>query len=47
MGELGTKTLSGLGLNIARYNVGASRWNQTASGGRMVVSGSIQPWKRI
>ncbi|MFJ7063089.1 hypothetical protein ACIQVA_36405 [Streptomyces microflavus] len=39
--KLGTKTLSGLGLNIARYNVGASSWNQAVSGGRMVVSGSI------
>ncbi|MFJ4972835.1 glycoside hydrolase [Streptomyces sp. NPDC088755] len=41
------KSLPGLGLNIARYNAGASSWNQTASGDRMVVSGSIQPWKRI
>ncbi|MFZ4276699.1 glycoside hydrolase [Streptomyces arboris] len=43
----GGKSLPGLGLNIARYNAGASSWNQTASGDRMVVSNYIQPWKRI
>ncbi|MFD5567601.1 glycoside hydrolase [Streptomyces cadmiisoli] len=41
------KSIPGLGLNIARYNAGASSWNQTASGDRMVVSSGIEPWKRI
>ncbi|MEW2811152.1 glycoside hydrolase [Streptomyces massasporeus] len=41
------QSLPGLGFSIARYNAGASSWNQTASGDRMVVSDNIQPWKRI
>ncbi len=40
------RTLPGLGMTIARYNVGASSWNDI-DGRRMVVSKNIQPFRQI
>ncbi|WP_329598418.1 beta-1,6-galactanase [Streptomyces pseudovenezuelae] len=39
-------TLPGLGLNIARYNLGASSWN-TVNGESMVASANIPAFKQI
>jgi O-glycosyl hydrolase len=39
-------TLPGLGLNIARYNLGGSSWN-TVSGESMVASANIPSYKQI
>lgn len=40
------KTLPGLGLNIARYNLGACSWN-TVGGAAMVASANIPGFKQI
>ena len=44
--SLGDQTLPGLGMTIARYNLGASSWNEI-DGRKMVVSKIIQPFRQI
>lgn len=44
--EINGQTLPGLGMTIARYNAGASSWNEI-DGRRMVVSKNILPFRQI
>ena len=44
--NIGQYTLPGLGMNIARYNTGASSFN-TVNGSKMVPSPNIPSWKQI
>ena len=42
-----TVSLPGLGLNIARYNAGASSFQPLADGAKMVASPNIPAWKQM
>lgn len=46
MVNLGGQSLPGLGLTIARYNAGASSWNEV-DGQKMTASPAIVPYKQI
>jgi galactan endo-1,6-beta-galactosidase len=44
---LGNRVLPGLGLNIARYNAGASSYRVIENGTSMVSSPNIPHWKQL